>query len=47
MKVTLIVVNLVATLSILTGSGLILNKLETASLSNPFLMKTANLTLKN
>ncbi|MGK7939556.1 MAG: hypothetical protein AB4062_05275 [Crocosphaera sp.] len=47
MKVTVIVCNVVATLLILTGSGLLLNKLETVSLSNPFLVKTANLSVTN
>ncbi|MDJ0509739.1 MAG: hypothetical protein QNJ64_10865 [Crocosphaera sp.] len=47
MKVTVIVFNLVATLLVLTGSGILLDKLERASLSNPFVVKTANLTVKN
>ncbi len=44
MKLTVILVNSVAILILLSGVGVVLDKMQTASLSNPFIMRTASLT---
>ncbi|WP_198648351.1 hypothetical protein [Cyanothece sp. BG0011] len=43
MKLTVILIHTVIVASFLTGVGLTLDKIETASLSNPFRVRTAQL----
>ncbi len=47
MKLTVILINTVVIASFLTGVGVLLDKIESASLSNPFRVKTAQLHKTN
>lgn len=47
MKITVILINTALLASFLTGVGLTLDKIESASLSNPFRVRTAQLHKTN
>ncbi|ACB51747.1 hypothetical protein cce_2398 [Crocosphaera subtropica ATCC 51142] len=47
MKLTVILINTIVLASFLTGVGVLLDKIETASLSNPFRVRTAQLNKTN